>query len=270
MLNTNIFASTITDAQKAEFASAVSYSEFIMLIEVAQAQITGLKKKIESNKKPQKNGKYRFTEAEVQAFIDKIRSLEADIKEYEGKVAEFKPTYDKVMKAMVVGDNSKDNVVRLLRVIATANNSKLEKIALQSLNGDIELYNALEVCHDYTTSVTEDGAKTMTKKVKDNYKLASGTIQKILKVSLSLPTATEYTGEVRIKFDKNRVYMIQDAYVQGYANKFTKEEDGSVSYSGTVSRTLITKKTDKEGNDTYNWDKFNKVVCTLTVGVIAE
>jgi len=270
MLNTNFFAQGITDGQKVEFASAVSYSEFIMLIELAQAQIAGLQKKIEGNKKPQKNGKYRFTEAEVKAFAEKIEALKKDIEEYEGKVAEFKPTYDKVMKALVVGDNVKDNVVRLLRVIATANNSKLEKIALQSLNGDVELYNALEVCHDYTTAVTEDGSKTMTKKVKDNYKLASGTIQKILKVSLSLPTATEYTDEIRIKFDKNRIYMIQDAYVQGYSNKFTKEEDGSVSYSGTVSKTLITKKTDKEGNDTYNWDRFNKVVCTLTVGVIAE
>lgn len=270
MLRTNIFSATINDSQRAEFASAVSYSEFIMLIELATAQIQSLEKKIESNKKPMKNNKYRFTDSEIKAFKEKIESIKADIAEYESKVAEFKPTYDKVVKALVVGENSKDNVIRLLRMIATANNSKLEKIALQSLNGDVELYNALEVCHDYTTAITDDGGKTMTKKVKDNYKLASGMIQKILKVSLSLPTATEYTNEIRIKFDKNRVYMIQDAYVQGYANKFSKEEDGSISYSGTVSKTLISKKTDKEGNDTYNWDRFNKVVCTLAVGVIAE
>ena len=270
MLKTNIFSATINDSQRVEFATAVSYSEFIMLIELAQSQIQSLQKKIESNKKPMKNGFYKYTENEIKGFEDKIAQLKEDIKGYEDKVSECKKSYDKVIKALVVGENSKDNVVRLLRVIATANNSKLEKIALQSLNGDAELYSALEVCHDYTTAVTEDGSKTMTKKVKDNYKLASGMIQKILKVSLSLPTPTEYTDEVRIKFDKNRIYMIQDAYVQGYTNKFSKEEDGSISYNGTTAKTLVSKKTDKEGNDTYNWDRFNKVVCTLTVGVIAE
>ena len=270
MLKTNIFATTISDSQRVEFASAVSYSEFIMLIELAQAQISGLEKKIESNKKPMKNGFYKYTENEIKGFEDKIKALKDDIKEYEKKVSEYKKSYDKVLKALVVGDNVKDNVVRLLRVIATANNSKLEKIALQSLNGDEELYNALEICHDYTTAVTDDGARNMTKKVKDNYKIAQGAIQRILKVSLSLPTANEYTDEVRIKFDKNRIYMIQDAYVQGYTNKFSKEEDGSISYSGTVAKTLVSAKTDKEGNKTYNWDRFNKVVCTLAVGVIAE
>jgi len=270
MLNTNIFSETINDAQKVEFATAVSYSEFTMLIELAQAQIAGLQKKIEGNKKPMKNGVYKYTENEIKGFKEKIEQIKKDITGYEEKVAEFKPVYDKVVEAMAIGANVKDNVVRLLRVIATANNSKLEKIALQSLNGDEELYNALEVCHDYTSAVTEDGARTMTKKVKDNYKIAQGAIQRILKVSLSLPTATEYTGEVRIKFDKNRVYMIQDAYVQGYTNKFSKEEDGSISYSGTVAKTLVSAKTDKEGNKTYNWDRFNKVVCTLAVGVIAE
>lgn len=270
MLKTNIFAATINDAQRVEFATAVSYSEFIMLIELAQAQISGLEKKIESNKKPMKNGFYKYTDNEIKGFEDKINALKEDIKGYEDKVSECKKSYDKVVKGMAVGDNVKENVVRLLRLIATAGNSKLEKIALQSLNGDEELYKALEVCHDYTNAITDDGVMSLTKKVKDNYKIAQGAIQKILKVSLSLPTANEYTGEVRIKFDKNRIYMIQDAYVQGYTNKFSKDDDGSISYSGTVAKTLISAKTDKEGNTTYNWDRFNKVVCTLAVGVIAE
>lgn len=275
MLNINFLSTTLVanneESVKAriELATAVKFEELDMLLSLDNDTIKSLDKKIEN-----KNGKY--TCEQVEGFKSEKKILEENIASIEEKVAEVRPVYDLVIARMTeVQDGSEygnklENVRNILRVIATADNSKLEKYALIGFVGTSDLYESLEKCHSFD-KVTDNGNKVQGKALKDSYAKAESEVKSILKNSLSLPFPTYYTDSLRVKFNGTSLAKIHECYVTGISNKFEKDkESGDITFKGHKVNTLISAKTDKNGKTTYNFTKLATLIARLTVEYIAE
>lgn len=275
MLNINFLSATLVanneESIKAriELATAVKFEELDMVLSLNNDSIKSLEKKIEN-----KSGKY--TCEQVEGFKSEKKLLEEEIAKIEEKVAEVRPIYDKVIAEMTKipegseYGNKLENVRNILRVIATADNTKLEKYALVESIGTSELYEALEKCHSFD-NVTDNGNRVQGKALKDAYVKAESEVRSILKNTLSLPFATYYTESLRVKFNGTTMAKVHECYVTGISNKYEKDkESGDITFKGHKVNTLISAKTDKSGNTTYNFTKLATLIARLTVEYIAE
>lgn len=275
MLNINFLSTTLLENNeesikaRIELATAVKFEELDMILSLDKDLIKSLDKKIEN-----KNGKY--TCEQVEGFKSEKTLIEEDIARIEEKVAEVRPVYDLVIARMTeVAEGSEygnklENVRNILRVIATADNTKLEKYALVESIGTSDLYDALEKCHSFD-KVTDNGNRVQGKALKDAYIKAESEVRSILKNSLSLPFATYYTESLRVKFNGTTMAKVHECYITGISNKFEKDkESGDIAFKGHKVNTLISAKTDKNGNTTYNFTKLATLIARLTVEYIAE
>ena len=270
MLHINFLSETINDENALHLGIAVKFEQLDMTLSVISDKIVSLNKKIEN-----KNGK--LTIAQVEGYKSEKAELEKEMQEINAKVAECRPFYDLVVGEMVKTEgeyaNSEKAVRNILRVIASAENTKLEKYALMDFVDDSTLetlFNAFETCHTLV-SCNEVGIASATKEVKKAYADAESTIQSILKNALSLPFATPYTEKIRVKFNGTSMHKLHESYVKSYSNKYDKDKkENTITFKSCNARTIIQKKEDKDGKVKYNYTDFAKTLCVLAIEYIAK
>ena len=251
MLSIN-FKNNATINDQAAFSQAVKYAGLSMTLELVSDQISALDKKIEN-----KGGKY--TPDEVEGFKSKKTLLEVDKETFEEESAGIIAVYESVKDSMVESGSIPENVDNILRVIAAAENSKLEKYALKRL-GTVEIYNNLMACHDLSRS-NDNGLAIIGKNDRAAFDAAQDAIQRELREALTLEES-DYTEKLTVRFNR------------GFSNQYdvTKDDQGnevSRVYKGVkVSRSIMTKKS-KDGDVKYNFGKFNETVTRLAIGKIA-
>lgn len=259
------FKTNATENDKTAFGIAVHCAGVKMTISMLEDQISALDKKIEN-----KNGTY--TEDEVSGFESKREVLESDREDMLTKEADLLSVYESVRDSMIEGGSIPENVDNVLRCIAAAENSKLEKYALPNL-GTVEIYNYLTTCHDLKAT-SENGKVTMSKAVKNAYVAAEDAVQRALRESLSLEES-DYTEKLTIRFNKTDMRLIHETFITGFSNKYsvTKDDNGneiSREYKGVNVAKSIAVKTTKDGDTKYNFTKFNTVIARLVIGKLAK
>ena len=263
MLSIN-FKNNATVNDQAAFSQAVKYAGLSMTLELVSDQISALDKKIEN-----KGGKY--TTDEVEGFKSKKTLLEVDKETFEEEAAGIIAIYETVKDSMVESGSIPENVDNILRVIAAAENSKLEKYALKRL-GTVEIYNNLMACHDLSRS-NDNGLAIIGKNDRAAYDAAQDAIQRELREALTLEESA-YTEKLTVRFNKTDMRLIHETFIRGFSNQYevTKDDQGnevSRVYKGVkVSRSIMTKKS-KDGDVKYNFGKFNETIARLAIGKIA-
>lgn len=263
MLSIN-FKDNATNEDVKAFASAVNFQKLTMTISMNEDAISRLDKKITN-----KDNKY--TSAQVDGFKDEKSKLESENEKLQESVDALFPIYDSVKSAMVDAGSIDENVDNILRCIASAENSKLEKYALPRL-GTAEIYSYLNTCHDITRS-NDNGSMIMGKAEKTAYASAEDAIQRALRESLSLEESP-YTEKLTIRFNKTDMRLIHETFISGFSNTYEVDKDDngvevSRSYKGVkVSRTIATK-AGKDGVK-YNFAKFNTIIARLVIGKLAK
>lgn len=275
MLNIN-FRKNLSVEQSEEFDSAINFVQANMENTLRLNSIDKLEKKIDN-----KSGKYTVQEVEV--FKAQKQALEDEVAECKIEMAQLVDDYNVVKanlveaiqnsKESLVEDNSDEVADNFLRVIASANNHKLEKLALANL-GTVEMYNNFVICHELEAT-TENGRMTLGKAQKDAYKQAEVEVQKALRLALSIPE-NDYTEKYNISFNKTDMRLLHETFVKGFRNKyeFSKDADGKptndFSYAGIEISYAISRRKAKDSDEyTYNFEKFNEVVARLAIGKIA-
>ena len=265
MLKINFLNQSINDEQTIELATTVKFEELDMILSLNNDNIKSLSTKIEN-----KQGKY--TEEEVEAFKVQKQKLEAENLAINERVEEARPVYEKVLEAIANSGNGEfcngvDNTRNVLRVVACAENSKLFKYALLSAIDNDDLFNAMEVCHNIDNNNDLGGTK-QTKEVKEAYKKAENQIQNILKTTLSLPFASDYTDVCRNKYNGADLKLLHECYVVGFSNKYDVKDNSTV-FTGREVKKLINKKVNSKGEVTMNYKKFAEAICKLTIAKIS-
>lgn len=264
-LDLNFFVENISDDMKKEFHIAIAYERNDMEAELIKTAIKKLDSKIEN-----KDKKYTFEQ--VEGFKSEKNELVASKEKLASDMSMNFDTYNKVIDDMTRKDsvshngNSKDVVKTVLRVLASVENSRLIKYAITETFKTPELYNALETIH-VNSSVTEDGALSMTKEVKEAYKEASKQLETIIKTTFSLPFETSYTSKTRVKINASDRKLLHDCYVKGFTNKFSEDrKTGIISFDTQKKNTLVTvKENQKTGELTYNYSGLATTIANIVL-----
>ena len=263
-LSINFYAENIKEETKSEFMQAVNHENAEMTIQLVKDTISSLDKKIV-------NAKDTYSNEEVVAFEEKRKELVSRNVELESKSAETLEVYNKVVDTMSMKNkdgfgNHKDVVRTVLRVLASWDNSKLVKYAIIPAFESPDLYEALETIH-INSKAGDNGNIVMSKEVKDAYKKASDELERIIKVTFSLPFETEYTSKTRVKLTAEDKKLLNDCYVKGFTNKFdVDDETGEVSFKKRqVNRLVKSKKNRKTGKVEYDYSGLAKVISDIVI-----
>lgn len=255
----NFFKETITEKSKNEFLTAVSYENADMTIQLKNDEIAKITKKL--------NGDY--TNEEKEGFKAQLKNLNIELDELKEKLSDMEETYKKVVNAMSTKNengfgNAKDVVRTVLRVLASWDNSKLIKYAIIPAFESPELYEALEAIH-IQSKAGENGNIIMSKEVKEAYKKASDELDKIIKVTFSLPFETEYTSKTRVKMTADDRKLLNDCYIKGFKNKFSTDDNGVVKFSKRTITTLVRTKKDKDGKVKYDYSGLATTIASIVI-----
>lgn len=263
-LSINFWAEKIGEVAQAEFMCAVGYENASMNVQLLNDNISKLEKKIA-------NEKGTYSVEEVQAFEVQKAKSEVERSEFEETVSVLESNYNKVVDAMTLKNeegfgNDKDSVRTVLRVLASWDNSKLVKYAIIPAFKSPELAEALDAIH-VTSKAGEYGNITMSKDVKEAYKKASDELERIIKVTFSLPFATAYTSKTRVKLTAEDKKLLHDCYVKGFTNKFdVDDETGAVSFKKRQVNTLVkAKKNKKSGEVEYNYSGLASTISNIVI-----
>lgn len=262
-LNINFYAEGITEEARVEFNSAIAHENALMNIQMLNDSISKLDKKIEN-----KNGDY--SEEEVASFKAQKDKLEKSRDKFEEVSNDTLEVYTKVVDTMALKNenhfgNDKDVVRTVLRVLASWDNSKLVKYAIIPAFESKELYDCLETIH-VNSKCGENGELSMTKEVKEAYKKATDELDRIMKVTFSLPFATPYTDKMRIKLDAEDRNLLHKCYVKGFTNKYTvNEESGTVEFSKRIINTLVKATKCKDGTMKYNYSGLASTISNIVI-----
>ncbi len=263
----NFFAENATEEMKAEFMQAVSHEFSEMSIQMTDASIAQTEKKISTATGENSTA----TEEEIAGLRAQLAKLEKIKEDFQADSAETLEIYNKVVDAMSLKNenhfgNDKDVVRTVLRVLATWNNSKLVKYAIIPAFESPALYEALETIH-INSKAGDNGNISMSKEVKEAYKKASDEMERIIKVTFSLPFETEYTSKTRVKLTAEDKKLMNDCYVKGFGNKFdVDDETGIASFKKRqVNRLVKTKKDRKTGKVTYDYSGLASVISNIVI-----
>ena len=264
-LDLNFFAENISDDMKKEFHVAIAYERNDMEVELIKTAIKKLDNKIENKDK-------KYTSEQVEGFKSEKNELVTSKEKLASDMSASFDTYNKVIDDMTRKDavshngNKKEIVRTVLRVLASVENSRLIKYAITETFKTPELYNALETIH-VNSSVTEDGAVSMTKEVKEAYKEASKQLETIIKTTFSLPFETSYTDKTRVKINASDRKLLHDCYVKGFTNKFSEDrKTGVISFDTQKRNTLVTvKENQKTGELTYNYSGLATTIANIVL-----
>lgn len=261
-LNINFLKESISEEMKNEFFTAVKHEETSMLISQCKDNIEKLEKSLKKDD---------ITEEEVKALTVKLEAEKSVLETLKESSKETLETFNKVVSALTEKNKdhfgNKHEVVRnVLRILATWDNSGLIKYALVETFKGEALHNALEAIH-VNSKANEDGATIMSKDVKEAYKKGSQELESIVKTTFSLPFETAYTEKTRVKMTAEDKKLLNDCYVRGFKDKYTKNEaSGLVDYSGRQVNTLVRGKKDKKtGIITYNYSGLFQTVSQIVM-----
>lgn len=238
MLKINFLNNDATINQIAELAQAVRFELYDMTKKMNLDTIAK-QAKIVANEK----GTHDEDEiATAQAKIDKLEAENAKLDEI---MEELRTVYNSVIEAMTLPNdkgysNNADTVRTVLRVVASAENSKLYKYAIIPAFENEALYNALDAIH-VTNEVTEAGYSTNSNKRQELYKSAQEELDNIMRDTFSLPVATKYTTALRVKMNAQDRKVLHDVYVKGFSNKFDKDDDGTITFKSRKYNTAVKK-----------------------------
>lgn len=266
-LSINFFAENITDTAKTEFMQAVDHESAKMSIQLTEASIVQVERRITNATSENSTA----TEEEVAALRSQLERLVEEKKSFQEESTQTLEVYNKVVAAMSLRNennfgNEGDVVRTVLRVLATWNNSKLVKYAIIPAFESPALYNALETIH-INSKAGENGNISMTGVVKEAYKKASEELDHIIKTTFSLPFATEYTSKTRVKLTAEDKKLLNDCYVKGFSNKFVQnEETGVVTFKSRNTNRLVKEKKDRKTKKvTYDYSGLATVIANIVI-----
>lgn len=242
MLRTNLFAKANND-DCANIALAVKYEYYNMMIELLTDKATALIAKIENPKKG-------TTEEMIAGWKSELDVTNQSIDEYDEKACAIE---EKVAPYLEIIDE------KLLRILACAEQTKLEKYAIEWDDDEAEaLYEALCNIHE----VDIDKIKTA------NFKKSTDIIEKIVRLNLTI-AETEYNDKVAVRLNATDLRMINEAWVRGFRNKYKKNKDtDEITYKETSPSYLVSRRK-KDGEVIYDWSKFNAILVKITIAKIA-
>lgn len=267
MLAINFWNQDITPESKSEFMNAVDHENALMSIQLVDSQIEALQKKINNANSENSDA----TEEEKEALEQQMAQLNKTKSELEEKSAETKSTHDIVVDTMSEKNenhfgNDSDTVRTILRVLASWDNSKLIKYAIIPAFQSPDLYEALEAIHVNSTA-GEDGELILTDEVKSAYKQASQELERIIKVTFSLPFETPYTAKTRVKLTAEDKKLLNDCYIKGFSNKFDQDEDtGRVTFKKRQLNKLVKeRKNKKTGKVEYDYSGLATTISNIVI-----
>ena len=243
MLRTNLFDRT-NDENKINIALAVKYEYFNMMVELLTDKATALILKIE---KPKKG----TTEAMLEGYKSELEETNKAIDEYAKKAIAL----EDVVAPYI---NTIDE--KLLRIMACAEQTKLERYAIAWSDEESEaLYEAL--CNIHDTNM--DNVKTA------NFKKSTDILEKIVRLNLTFEE-TEYNDKVCIRLNTTDLRMINEAWVKGFRNKYSKnKKEDIITYKDTVANYLVSRRKDKDGGYKYDWSRFNAILVKIAIAKIS-
>lgn len=267
MLAINFWNESATPETKKEFMEAIDHENALMSIQLVDSQIDALQKKINNANSEDSDA----TEEEKEALEQQMESLKKTKSELEEKSAETKSTHDIVVDTMSEKNenhfgNDSDTVRTILRVLASWDNSKLIKYAIIPAFQSPDLYNALEAIHVNSTA-GEDGELILTDEVKSAYKQASQELERIIKVTFSLPFETPYTTKTRVKLTAEDKKLLNDCYIKGFSNKFDQDDEtGRVTFKKRQLNKLVKeKKNKKTGKVEYDYSGLATTISNIVI-----
>lgn len=97
--------------------------------------------------------------------------------------------------------------------------------------------------------------------------MAADELERIIKVTFSLPFETEYTSKTRVKLTAEDKKLLNDCYVKGFSNKFdTDDETGKVTFKKRQINTLVKAKKDrKTGKITYDYSGLASTISNIVI-----
>lgn len=106
----------------------------------------------------------------------------------------------------------------------------------------------------------------MSKEVKQAYKSASQELERIIKVTFSLPFETPYTSKTRVKMTAEDKKLLNDCYIKGFKNKFSQDDSGKVSFSSRQLTKLVKEKKDKKtGEMKYDYSGLATTISNIVI-----
>lgn len=266
-LGINFWSENITEETKKEFMDAIEHENALMSIQLVDSQIEALHKKINNANSENSDA----TEEEKEALNQQMVALEETKSELEEKSTDTEFTHDIVVNTMSEKNenhfgNDSDTVRTILRVLASWDNSKLIKYAIIPAFKSPELYNALEAIHVNSTA-GEDGELVLTDEVKSAYKQASQELERIIKVTFSLPFETPYTAKTRVKLTAEDKKLLNDCYIKGFSNKFDQDDEtGKVTFKKRQLNKLVKeKKNKKTGKTEYDYSGLATTISNIVI-----
>ena len=273
ILSINFYAGNINDTLKAEFMQAVNHETSDMTIAYLndaisrlQKQADSLRKDIDENGDDEGFSKTRKLDGILANIATNEKAKDKAVEDSEAT----QEVYDKVVSAMSLRNkdgfgNSKDVVRTVLRVLGSWNNSKLVKYAIIPAFQSHALYEALETIH-INSKAGDNGNIVMSKEVKDAYKKASDELERIIKVTFSLPFETEYTSKTRVKITAEDKKLLNDCYIKGFSNKFDTDDDGVVTFKKRQINTLVKAKKDRKTQEvTYDYSGLASTISNIVI-----
>ena len=273
ILSINFYAGNITDEARNEFMQAVNHETADMTIAYLndaisrlQKQADSLRKDIDENGDDEGFSKTRKLDGILANIATNEKAKDKAVEDSEAT----QEVYDKVITAMSLRNkdgfgNSKDVVRTVLRVLGSWNNSKLVKYAIIPAFQSPALYEALETIH-INSKAGDNGNIVMSKEVKDAYKKASDELERIIKVTFSLPFETEYTSKTRVKLTAEDKKLLNDCYIRGFSNKFDTDDDGKVTFKKRQINTLVKAKKNKKTQEvTYDYSGLASTISNIVI-----
>lgn len=267
MLAINFWNESATPETKKEFMEAVDHENALMSIQLVDSQIDSLNKKIANANADNSDA----TEEEKEALEQQMESLKKTKYELEEKSTETKSVHDMVVDIMSEKNenhfgNDSDTVRTILRILASWDNSKLMKYAIIPAFTSPELYEALEAIH-MNSNAGENGELILTDEIKAAYKQASQELERIIKVTFSLPFETMYTAKTRVKLTAEDKKLLNDCYIKGFSNKFDQDnETGRVTFkTRQINKLVKERKNKKTGKVEYDYSGLATTISNIVI-----
>ena len=238
------------------FATACFYAECDVAIQLANEELKKVNKKLSAESIAVKEAE--FLESQKQ-------ELENRISEFQTEMSGYESAFVQVVGNITEVGNNEEVAIRILRMIASAKNSKFMKFAVSGIQ-DESLYEALENIH-ILSEANENGGLKQTDKVRESYKAAKIRLETIIKERFSLPFANDFTGKVNVKLNSGDIKLIHDCYITGFRNKFNTDDDkGEITFKSRQINTLVRKKTNKKsGEATYDFTRLLTVIANIVI-----
>lgn len=238
------------------FATACFYAECDVAIQLANEELKKVNKKLSAES----------IEIKEKEYLESQKSeLENQISGLQNEMADYESAFIQVVENITEAGNSEEVAIRILRMIASAKNSKFMKFAVSGIQ-DEELYEALENIH-VLSEATENGGTKQTDKVRESYKSAKARLGAIIKERFSLPFENDFTGKVNVKLNSGDIKLIHDCYITGFRNKFSADDEkGEITFKSRQINTLVKKKTNKKtGESTYDFTRLLVVIANIVI-----